>query len=127
MGYHTAYFISHQNKPPDRRLKTTKGGGGKLTKTVFFILDNACPHAARLTEYLIEQFRWDVFDHLPYFPNLAPRDLSVHAVRTTSQRTAIQKRGWKVAKQYGGRVVWRWFEKKLLQECIENCGHYVEK
>lgn len=121
MGYHKAYLHItskptpnplFQNKlPTDRQFKTTKRGRGKLTKTAFFFLDNACPHAAHNTEYLIEQFWWDFFDHLPYFPNLAPRDLSVHAVRTTSRLTAVQKKRLRGSEAVG------WYDaslKKLL-------------
>lgn len=58
-------FILPQNQPPTPYFKTNpqtgnskqqKGGGSKLTKTVFFILDNACPHAAHVTEYLLSNF-----------------------------------------------------------------------
>lgn len=42
------------------------------TIIVFFIHNNACPHAADMIQDLLEQFWWDVLGHPPNFPNLAP-------------------------------------------------------
>jgi histone-lysine N-methyltransferase SETMAR len=39
--------------------------------------DNACPHTAAATQDLITAFGWEQFDHLPYSPDLAPRDFHV--------------------------------------------------
>ena len=37
--------------------------------------DNARPHTARLAQVLLrEQFHWDIYEHPPYSPNLAPSD-----------------------------------------------------
>lgn len=36
---------------------------GLLTRKVFLIHDNARPHAARLTQELLQKFRWKVFNH----------------------------------------------------------------
>ncbi|GFV65531.1 histone-lysine N-methyltransferase SETMAR [Trichonephila clavipes] len=47
---------------------------GFLSKGVVFLLDNARPHTANVTKTLLRGFDWDVFDHPPYSPDLAPSD-----------------------------------------------------
>jgi hypothetical protein len=36
--------------------------------------DNARPHTATRTRALLQHFNWELFDHLPYSPDLAPSD-----------------------------------------------------
>jgi transposase len=36
--------------------------------------DNARPHTAARTRALLEHFNWELFDHPPYSPDLAPSD-----------------------------------------------------
>lgn len=36
--------------------------------------DNERPHAAARTLQLLEQFKWETFEHDPYSPDLAPSD-----------------------------------------------------
>lgn len=47
---------------------------GKLSCGVVLFHDNARPHSARKTQEILKQFKWDVFDHPPYSPDLAPSD-----------------------------------------------------
>lgn len=47
---------------------------GLLSKGVVFFHDNARPHTANVTKELLQEFDWDVFDHPPYSPDLAPSD-----------------------------------------------------
>jgi transposase len=49
---------------------------GMLTCSVFIVLlhDNACLHTAASTWALLEHFNWELFDHPPYSPDLAPSD-----------------------------------------------------
>ncbi|GBM36608.1 hypothetical protein AVEN_170776-1 [Araneus ventricosus] len=35
---------------------------------------NARPHTVAATQELLDQFGWEIFDHPPYSPDLAPRD-----------------------------------------------------
>jgi hypothetical protein len=47
-----------------------------LTYGVLVVLlrDIARPHTAARTRALLEQFNWELFDHPPYTPDLAPSD-----------------------------------------------------
>jgi len=47
---------------------------GKLSKGVILLHDNARPRVARLVKGLLVDFRWEVFCHPPYSPDLAPSD-----------------------------------------------------
>lgn len=47
---------------------------GLLASGVVFVHDNARPHTAQRTSQLLTKFKWDVFDHPPYSPDLAPSD-----------------------------------------------------
>jgi hypothetical protein len=46
---------------------------GMLTKGVL-LRNNARPHAAARTNALIKLFKWEIFDHPSYSPDLAPSD-----------------------------------------------------
>jgi hypothetical protein len=48
-----------------------------LSRGVVMLHDNARPHTAAATQYLIATFGWEQFDHPPYSPDLAPRDFHV--------------------------------------------------
>jgi glycine cleavage system protein P-like pyridoxal-binding family len=50
---------------------------GMLTSGVVLLHDNTHPHTAACTHALLQQFRWDLFDHPPYSPDLAPSDFHV--------------------------------------------------
>ena len=45
-----------------------------LTKGVVILHDKARPHTAARTNDLIKLFNWEIFDHPPYSPDLAPSD-----------------------------------------------------
>ncbi|UYV67192.1 hypothetical protein LAZ67_4004295, partial [Cordylochernes scorpioides] len=47
---------------------------GLLSRKVLLVHDNARPHAARKTQTLLENFKWEIFTHPPYSPELAPSD-----------------------------------------------------
>ncbi|XKL63434.1 hypothetical protein PGB90_005798 [Kerria lacca] len=59
----------------DRLQKAIKNKRpGLLSKKVFLIHDNARPHSAQITQEKLEKFKWKVFEHPPYSPDLAPSD-----------------------------------------------------
>ncbi|GFW49432.1 histone-lysine N-methyltransferase SETMAR [Trichonephila clavipes] len=43
-----------------------------ISKGVLLLHDNARPRTSRMTRELIESFGWDILDHAPYSPDLAP-------------------------------------------------------
>ncbi len=45
-----------------------------LSCSVILLHDNAIPHSTTITRLLLEDFKWDVFRHSPYSPDLAPSD-----------------------------------------------------
>ncbi|UYV67662.1 hypothetical protein LAZ67_5001511 [Cordylochernes scorpioides] len=47
---------------------------GLLSRKVLLVHDNARPHAARTTQTLLENFKWKIFTHPSYSPELAPSD-----------------------------------------------------
>jgi transposase len=47
---------------------------GLLTKGILLLHDNACPHSANQTTATLRSLKWEVLQHPPYSPNLAPSD-----------------------------------------------------
>ncbi|KFM68784.1 Histone-lysine N-methyltransferase SETMAR, partial [Stegodyphus mimosarum] len=47
---------------------------GLLTSGIVLIHDNDRPHSVRVTQRLLQQFQWDIFEHPPYSSDLAPSD-----------------------------------------------------
>ncbi|KAG8189987.1 hypothetical protein JTE90_001444 [Oedothorax gibbosus] len=45
---------------------------GKLSKGIVLLHDNARPHVANRTKYLITSFKWETLDLPQYSPDLAP-------------------------------------------------------
>ncbi|UYV72496.1 hypothetical protein LAZ67_9003405, partial [Cordylochernes scorpioides] len=43
---------------------------GLLSRKVLLVLDNVRPHAAQTTQTLLENFKWEIFTHPPYSPDL---------------------------------------------------------
>ena len=109
---------------------------GKLTKTVFLIHDNARPHSARQTQQLREEFRWDVFGHPPYSPDLAPSDFHLFPQlkqHLGGRRFANEENLKEEVQTWLTSLAAEWYDaglKKLLpryQKCFEIQGDYVEK
>ncbi|KAJ4429714.1 hypothetical protein ANN_21918 [Periplaneta americana] len=50
---------------------------GMLTAGVVLLHDSARSHTARLTAPVLTEFGWELFDHPPYSPDLAPSDFHV--------------------------------------------------
>ncbi|UYV68502.1 hypothetical protein LAZ67_5004526 [Cordylochernes scorpioides] len=47
---------------------------GLLSRKVLLVHDRARPHATRTTQTLLENFKWEIFTHPPYSPELALSD-----------------------------------------------------
>ncbi|GBL96472.1 hypothetical protein AVEN_10479-1 [Araneus ventricosus] len=48
--------------------------GGMLRAGIMMLQGNAHHHAAMRTQQVLQQFRWEMFDHPAYSPDLAPSD-----------------------------------------------------
>jgi len=47
---------------------------GMLSCSVCLLHDNAWPHSTHVITALVEIFKWGIVEHLPYIPDLAPRN-----------------------------------------------------
>lgn len=109
---------------------------GMLSSGVVLFHDNARPHTAAAIKTLLQCFRWEVFDHPPYSPDLAPSDfhLFAHMKRWlggqhfgTDNELQTSVEHWlkaQAAAFYDEGIV------KLLpryEKCLSRSGDYVEK
>jgi len=109
---------------------------GLLTSGVCLLHDNARPHTANVTKQLLDSFGWDVLNHPPYSPDLAPSDYHLF----TSLKKHMGGKKFSADEEVKGAVD-KWTKemaaefyeagiKKLicrLTTCIERNGDYVEK
>lgn len=47
---------------------------GLLTRGVILLHDNARPHTANVSVATLQKFKWEILEHSPYSPDLAPCD-----------------------------------------------------
>jgi [histone H3]-lysine36 N-dimethyltransferase SETMAR len=105
-------------------------------ESVILLHDNARPHSAHLTMNKIASFGWELLDHPPYSPDLAPSDfhlfgpLKKHLAGShfsTDEQVMKEVRHWlneqdKTFYEKGiQNLVGRW------DKCINACGSYIEK
>jgi hypothetical protein len=57
-----------------RNTKNLQRAIRMLTSCVVLLHDSARPHTAARTRVLLEHFNWELFEHPPYSPDLAPND-----------------------------------------------------
>lgn len=109
---------------------------GKLSAGVVLIHDNARPHTARATQQLLEKFGWDIFDHPPYSPDLAPSDFHLFPelkTRLGGKRFQTNEDLQTNVKDYLNSLAATFFEEgieKLVHrydKCLNLFGDYVEK
>ena len=109
---------------------------GKLSKTIFLFHDNARPHSAHATQELLSNFKWEVFCHPPYSPDLAPSDFHLFPHLKTEfggerfQNTNELKAA--VHDYFGNLAAHHYCTgiEKLVsryEKCLNLCGNYVEK
>jgi histone-lysine N-methyltransferase SETMAR len=105
-----------------------------LSAGIVFLHDNARPHTARRTASLLQEFSWEVFNHPPYSPELAPSDfhLFLH-LKKFHQRFENDREAEK--------VVTKWFQSQAADfydtgvqnlvprydKCLNTGGEYVGK
>lgn len=109
---------------------------GMLTSGIVLIHDNARPHSAAATQRLLQQFQWDIFDHPPYSPDLAPSDFHLFpdlkkwlGGRRFETNEELQDK----VKTYFSSLAATFYEEgieKLVHrydKCLNMYGDYVEK
>jgi histone-lysine N-methyltransferase SETMAR len=55
-------------------MQFEKKRSGQLSRGVLLHHDNARPHTAGATQKRIQELQWEVLEHTPYSPDLAPSD-----------------------------------------------------
>lgn len=109
---------------------------GKLTFKILFLHDNARHHTANRTQELLNSFKWEVFPHPPYSPDLAPSDFHLFP----------RMRNWLTTQRFDDDEVLRvrvteWLRSQAAEfydegisklvhrydKCLNLFGDYVEK
>ena len=108
---------------------------GLLSFGVVLLHDKVRPHTACQTTALLQQFRWDIMDHPPYSPDLAPSDyhLFLHMKRflagkqfhsdaevETTVNNWLQQQAVDVFDTGIQKLVTRY------NKCLDSAGDYVE-
>lgn len=109
---------------------------GMLTRGVCLLHDNARPHTALATKALLDSFGWDVLNHPPYSPDLAPSDYHLFTSLKAHMggiKFSTDEQVQKEVLEWGKGLAGEFFEKGIkklvprLTTCIERDGDYVEK
>ncbi len=109
---------------------------GKLHSRILFHHDNAPAHTSKLCRSTLREFRWEILQHPPYSPDLAPSDFflfpklkeAIKGVRHKSKEAAKCAALQWLASQpavffRNGLERWR----HRMEKCLELDGDYVEK
>jgi transposase len=98
--------------------------------------DNARPHIAGLITNLLTNFRWEVFNHPPYSPDLAPSDY--HAFPNLKgalggKRFHTTRELEDAVSSYFHNLDAEWYARGIenlvsrYDKCLQRNGDYVEK
>jgi hypothetical protein len=108
-----------------------------LTSGVVLLHDNARPHTstAARTPPLLEHFNWELFDHSPYSPDLAPSDYHLFTYLSClgSQLFNNNEELMEGVKMWLSSQATDFFDRgiqKLIpryENCLKSGGEYVEK
>ncbi|GFU99843.1 histone-lysine N-methyltransferase SETMAR [Trichonephila clavipes] len=95
---------------------------GLLSSGVVVLHDNARPHTAVRTREVLHKFKWDVFQHPPYSPDLAPSDYHLF--------TAMKK--WLGGMHFADdeelkNVMTHWFKSQAAAFYAEGIGKLVQR
>jgi histone-lysine N-methyltransferase SETMAR len=107
-----------------------------LTKSVVLLHYNARPHTTAHTNGLIKLFNWEIFDHPPYSPDLAPIDYQLF----TKIKVWLATQRFHTNEEFmDGGNIWLYnlagplFDEGLQKlvsrydKCLNVDGNYVEK
>jgi hypothetical protein len=107
-----------------------------LTKGVILLQDNTWPHTAARTNALIKLFNWEIFDHPPYSPELAPPSdyhlFTNMKVWLATQRFHTNQELMDGVNNWLHNLAAPFFDKGLQKlvpwyKCLNVDGNYVEK
>ena len=106
-----------------------------LTSGMCLLHDNAGPHSTHVTTVLLKKFKWDVLDHLPYSPDLAPSDfhlflhLKKHLDGKKFDDDEVQEEFMAWFKGQAAGFYDSGIQKLVprLNKFLDNAGDYVEK
>ena len=106
-----------------------------LTKGIILLHGNAQSHTAARTNALIKLFNWEIFDHPPYSPDLAPNDYNLFTkmVWLATQCLHTNEELTDGVNNWLHNLVATFFEKGLQKlvsrydKCLNVDGNYVEK
>ncbi|GFV96523.1 histone-lysine N-methyltransferase SETMAR [Trichonephila clavipes] len=107
---------------------------GMLTNGVSLLHDNARLLTALVTKALLKQFKWEVLDHPPYSPDLAPSDfhlfryLKSHGGKSFHDDDEIKDEVEMWLRQQATTFYDYGIQKPVhqLNKCLDNGGDYVE-
>lgn len=118
------------------RIAVKKKRPGLLSWKPALLHDNARPHTAKLVQNLLKDFKWDVFNHSPYSPDLAPSDyhLFPHLKKELggqrfATRDELISEVTRILQNLDPAFYRSGIEKLVyrLNKCLDNGGSYVEK
>jgi len=107
-----------------------------FTKGVVLLHDNARPHTTVRTNALIKLSNWEIFDHPPYSPDLAPSDNHLFTktkVRLATQRFHTNEELMDGVNNWLHNLAAPFFDEELQKlvsrydKCLNVDGNYVEK
>ena len=108
---------------------------GMLSCDVCLLHNNAWPHSVHVTTALLEKFKWDILDHLPYSPDLAPSDfhlflhLKKHLAGKKFDDDEVQEEVMMCFKGQAADFYDSGIQKLVprLNKYLDSSGDYVEK
>jgi hypothetical protein len=107
---------------------------GMLRSSVLLLHDNAHPHTTAHTRPLLEHFIWELFDHLPYSPDLAPSDYHLCTYLKKSFRSQRFNSNEELTGMYQNMAKLTDFFDTGIQnpilrydKCLNSGGDFVEK
>ncbi|UYV75327.1 H3F3C [Cordylochernes scorpioides] len=102
----------HQKRRRSQSLQANLWLSSFGTK-VLLVHDNARPHAARTIQTFLENFKWEIFTHPPYSPDLAPSDFHLFPalkLHLGGKHFANNDGGKPLATKTGHGLVQQWYQ-----------------
>lgn len=109
---------------------------GMLTKGVNFHHDNARPHTANKTTELLRKFGWEIVEHPPYSPDIAPSDYHMFPAlkkHLGGKKFASDEEVQAEVNAWLRGADGQWYEEGVqkfivrMQKVVEKNGDYIEK